>query len=89
MLQGRLHGRAIAIDCDAPRQAAATLQDQPGIRSAALYGEAVHVTVERPELIYTLEQLLVARGIAVHAVRGIEPSLEDVFIDLTTESHAA
>ena len=88
-LQARLHGRAMAFECDAPRRAAAILQRHRGVRSAALYGESLHVTVERAEVTSELEQLLITERIVVRAVRPLDPSLEDVFIDLTSEANAA
>ena len=86
-LQDRLRGRAVAFDCDAPRRAATLLQTIAGVRSAALYGEALHVTLERAELVPELERALAAANITVHATRPLEASLEDVFIDLTTDDH--
>ena len=88
-LQAELRGRAFALDCDKPRHAVAILQRQPGVRSAAQFGEAVHVSFERSAPIASLEPVLTAAGISVRAQRLLEPSLEDVFIDLTSVANAA
>jgi ABC-2 type transport system ATP-binding protein len=86
-LQDGLRGRAIVVDTDVPRRAADALRGRPGVRSAALFGTALHVTTERggfgPEIVAVLDQA----GIAVRAMRALDPSLEDVFIDLTAAGH--
>jgi ABC-2 type transport system ATP-binding protein len=71
---------------DSPR-AVEALADADGVIDVGLFGRAVHVTVRDLEAARTaLPRLLAARGIAVHALRVVEPSLEDVFVALV---HAA
>ncbi len=82
-LQARLRGRSLAIDCDAPARAAAALRGTPGVRSAALFGRALHLTLDRADATRELKAALRAEGIAITAVRDLDPSLEDVFIDLS------
>ena len=87
LLQGRLRGRAIAIDCDAPRRAVEILRGRPGVRSAALFGQALHLTLERHGLAPVMCAQLEAEGVAVFGAHELEPSLEDVFIDLSSHHH--
>ncbi len=65
---------------DAPL-AVEALRASPAVVEAAMFGRAVHVTLRdaarAPE---TLEAALAARGRALHSVRAVEPSLEDVFV---------
>jgi ABC-2 type transport system ATP-binding protein len=82
-LQGRLAGRALAIDCDAPRRAARLLAGQPGVRSAALFGQSLHVTLDGAGLEAGVRAALEANGVDITDLRALEPSLEDVFIDLS------
>jgi ABC-2 type transport system ATP-binding protein len=87
-LQDGLRGRSVAVDCDDPARAAAALRGQAGVRSAALFGRALHITLDRAESLRELRVALRDAGIAVDAVRDLDPSLEDVFIDLTSDDEA-
>jgi ABC-2 type transport system ATP-binding protein len=86
-LQRRLRGRTIAIDSDAPRQAMALMRAQAGVRSAAMFGQSLHLTLDTPGRDFELRRLLERGGIAVRSMQELEPSLEDVFIDLSTNDH--
>jgi ABC-2 type transport system ATP-binding protein len=88
-LQGRLNGRALEIETGNARKAAQVLCTHPLVRSAAAFGESLHVTTTEPEAGESLKLALSAAGIGVGAVRPLAASLEDVFIDLTSVSHAA
>ena len=87
-LQALLAGRAFAFQTDNARAAARALRGHPLIRSAAAFGEALHVTTEKDNAEDALTHALMAAGIRVVSVRPLAPSLEDVFIDLTSVSHA-
>lgn len=86
-LQGRLRGRALAIDCDAPARAAHLMSGQAGVRSSALFGQSLHLTLERSGMGGAVRGALLASGIAVHEIHELDPSLEDVFIDLASGAH--
>jgi ABC-2 type transport system ATP-binding protein len=86
-LQDRLRGRAIAVDCDAPARAAHVMKGRPGVRSAALFGQSLHLTLDRAGLESELHAMLRDAGIVVHEMSALEPSLEDVFIDLSSNAH--
>jgi ABC-2 type transport system ATP-binding protein len=88
VLQGRLEGRSISIDCDAPRRAVAILRDMAGVRSVALYGQSVHVTLDHGDRATEVRTRLASSGIVTHATDAFDPSLEDVFIELST-THVA
>ena len=59
---------------------------QPGVRSVGMYGERVHIAMERSDLADVILGGLKAKGIPVEASREIVPSLEDVFIAKVKES---
>jgi ABC transporter DrrB family efflux protein len=66
----------------------ARLRKLPGVRDATLFGETVHVLLDKnqpPE--YLLEQVGVTADEA--EVRQIPPSLEDVFVTLTAQARTA
>ena len=85
-LQGKLRGRTIAIDSDAPRKAMDLLRRTAGVRSAAMFGQSLHLTLERTGFEREIHTLLQGNGIAVRSMHALEPSLEDVFIDLSTNA---
>jgi ABC-2 type transport system ATP-binding protein len=86
-LQERLRGRALVVDTDAPHRAIDVLRAHPTVRSAALFGKALHVTIDQGGRGPALVDALGDAGIGVHALRALDPSLEDVFIDLTSTDH--
>jgi drug efflux transport system ATP-binding protein len=71
---------------DGPR-AVEALAGAPGVIDAGLHGRQVHVLVaDAAAARAALPPVLAARGIAVGAVREVEPSLEDVFVALVHAS---
>jgi ABC-2 type transport system ATP-binding protein len=88
-LQGRLQGRLLAFHTAQSREGAELLAGNPLVRSAAAFGQRLHVTIEHPEAIPSLATLLAASGIDVTSVEPLDASLEDVFIDLTSVGHAS
>jgi ABC-2 type transport system ATP-binding protein len=88
-LQGRLAGRTFSIETDDPRHAALALRSHPLVRSAAAFGSRLHITTVSGEDASRLAGALAGAGIRVGSIRPLAPSLEDVFIDLTSVPHAA
>jgi ABC-type multidrug transport system ATPase subunit len=75
--------RWLEVDSDHPTIALAVLRKLPGVRSATIFGQLVHLLVDN-----SLEDSAIGRALAdagVAALRTIEvrPSLEDVFVTLT------
>jgi len=59
----------------------ATLKGAPGIGAVALFGNALHLTADDEATARDLvAQRLGARGIPIHSLERIEPSLEDAFV---------
>lgn len=53
----------------------------PGVRTAVLHGDAVHVVADDPARVQeTMASRLAAAGVRLHGVRPIPASLEDVFV---------
>jgi ABC-2 type transport system ATP-binding protein len=88
-LQGRLAERAYTIETANARAAAQALRGHPLVRSAAAFGEALHVTTTAPGAGEAVARALTEAGIVVRGLAPLTPSLEDVFIDITSVSHAA
>jgi ABC-2 type transport system ATP-binding protein len=81
-LQAGLEGTMVALRTDRPRQARDTLRSMNGIRSAALFGDAVHALLHPEVLPPAVASSLDEAGIAITGLEEIDPSLEDVFIHL-------
>ena len=59
-----------------------------GIRSATIFGQSIHALVEEHFDLDDLRQQLLKNGITVGEIRPLEPSLEDVFVELTYKHQA-
>lgn len=87
-LQSSLAGTLVAVRAARPREARDALRAAPGVRSAALFGEAVHALLEPGADPEGPRRVVEAAGLAVLDVEPVEPSLEDVFIHLVGRGHA-
>lgn len=80
--------RWLEVDSDHPTVALAVLRKLPGVRSATIFGQLVHLLVDR-----SLDQSAITDTLGhagLHDTRAIEvrPSLEDVFVSLTQKQAA-
>jgi len=75
----------LQIECDQTTQAYMALRDSPGVRSATIFGQALHVLSEQNVPLEELEQRLSAKGLTGLRSQVVQPSLEDVFVTLTQE----
>lgn len=63
------------------------LASRPEIREAALFGRAIHVTMENGgDAISKLRRILADRGVEVERITPVTPSLEDAFVSLVERS---
>jgi ABC-2 type transport system ATP-binding protein len=76
-----LHGELLGVECDNPLRAVGLLQPLPGVSEVTVYGSTLHVLGEHG-ITTSIRDALVRAGIAVHDIRPIPPTLEDVFISL-------
>jgi ABC-2 type transport system ATP-binding protein len=84
-----MRGELLLLECDPLGPAVEALQSVPGVLDAAVFGNALHLVVSRAEsMIPQIKSYLGQRQITVTNIETIHPSLEDVFVSLTTE-HAA
>jgi ABC-2 type transport system ATP-binding protein len=66
------------------------MQSAPGVMDAAVFGNALHLVVaDAARSIPQLKSYLAGHDIAVTRMEKIRPSLEDVFVSLTTGREAA
>jgi len=80
-VQASLSGRTLSIVTDRPRAARDALRSLDRVRSAHLFGEALHVRVDDGTADDRLRDALDQAGVAWSAFDAVRPSLEDVFMD--------
>lgn len=84
--QKSMKGELLLVECEPLGPAVEALQHAPGIIDAAVFGNALHLVVSNAtEAIPAVQQYLARKGIEVSHVEKIRPSLEDVFVSLTTD----
>lgn len=88
-LQRRLEGQVLAVRTDQPRRAREVLRELPALRQAVLFGDTLHVTLAGGAGDWpAARDRLTSSGIAVLEESPVEPSLEDVFIDVVEGQEA-
>jgi ABC-2 type transport system ATP-binding protein len=61
------------------------LQSAPGVMDAAVFGNALHLVVQdATTAVPQMKKYLAEQGITVGRIEKIRPSLEDVFVSLTS-----
>jgi ABC-2 type transport system ATP-binding protein len=63
-------------------------RQEPGIRSATIFGQSIHALIDDHLDLNDLREDLLKNGIAVAEIRPLAPSLEDVFVELTYKNQA-
>jgi len=65
------------------------LRKIPGIHSATIFGQSIHALIEERLDLEDLRAQLLNQGIQVREIGPLEPSLEDVFVELTFKYQAS
>jgi ABC-2 type transport system ATP-binding protein len=85
-----MKGELLLVECEPLGTAVEALQSAPGVMDAAVFGNALHLVVKDAAVaIPQLKSYLAEHNISVTRMEEIRPSLEDVFVSLTTVSHTA
>ncbi|WP_129128160.1 ABC transporter ATP-binding protein [Geomonas oryzae] len=80
-----MEGDLLLVECDQVGKALELLQEAPGVTDAAIFGHALHLVVPDAErAIPEVKSYLGERRIAVSRIERIRPTLEDVFVSLTS-----
>lgn len=83
--QKSMKGELLLVECDPLGRAVETLQSAPGVMDAAVFGNALHLVVQSADAaIPELKKYLAQHDIVLKHAEKIHPSLEDVFVSLTT-----
>lgn len=84
--QEHMRGELLLVECEPLGPAVQALQHAPNIMEAAVFGNALHLVVPKAApAIPEVKSYLQAIGITVAHIEQIRPSLEDVFVSLTTD----
>ena len=85
-----MQGELLLVECQPLSEAVEALQNAPGVMDAAVFGNALHLVVRSAdEAAPRMEEFLRDRGIKAERIEKISPTLEDVFVSLTTGQQAA
>ena len=85
-----MKGELLLVQAQPLGRAVDLLQSAPGVLDAAVFGNALHLVVPQAEsAIPAVRAYLETNGVNVGNVEAIRPTLEDVFVSLTTESAQA
>ena len=80
-----MHGELLLVEGEPLPAAIEALQNQDGIHDVAVFGNALHLVVEdAKQAVPLVRQRLEEKRVKVSRVEPIRPSLEDVFVSLTT-----
>ncbi len=83
--QRSMNGELLLVECAPLGSALEIVQSAPGVIDAAVFGNALHLVVRNAETAGSqLKSYLAERGVAISRMERIRPSLEDVFVSLTT-----
>ena len=71
------------VECDAIGAAIAALHEAPGVQDVAAFGNSLHILADSAATaIATLPAYLAERGIAVTRIEQIQPTIEDIFVQI-------
>jgi ABC-2 type transport system ATP-binding protein len=78
-------GELLVVSCHPLVPAIEALRAEPSVIDTAMYGDALHVAVREPrQATGAVRARLAANGIRCTRIEPIQPSLEDVFVALTS-----
>jgi ABC-2 type transport system ATP-binding protein len=80
-----MKGELLLVECEPLGPALAALRDSPEVTEAAVFGRTLHATVANARAAAgPVREALAARQVSVQRVEQIPPTLEDVFVALTS-----
>jgi ABC-2 type transport system ATP-binding protein len=83
--QQSMKGELLLVECEPLGEAVESLQSAPGVIDAAVFGRALHLVVrDANAAIPQVKKYLSEHSITVALIEKIHPTLEDVFVSLTS-----
>jgi ABC-2 type transport system ATP-binding protein len=87
---GAMRGELLLVECAPLGEAMDALREVEGVEDVAVFGNALHLVVESREVaIPRIQQVFEKKKIRLERIEPIRPSLEDVFVSLTTSRASA
>ncbi|HUB51620.1 MAG TPA: DUF4162 domain-containing protein, partial [Terracidiphilus sp.] len=84
-----MKGELLLVECEPLGRALEALQSAPGVADAAVFGNALHLSIANAAASAPrIDAYLRERGLVPGRIGKIRPTLEDVFVSLTTGSAA-
>jgi ABC-type multidrug transport system ATPase subunit len=77
--------RRLDVTCDHVTTALQSIHDLPGVRSATVFGQSMHLLVDQALQQSEIEAKLQGLGVSHAEIHEIGPSLEDVFVELSAK----
>jgi ABC-2 type transport system ATP-binding protein len=85
-----MDGELLLVECEPLGPAVEALQSAPGVLDAAVFGNALHLVVrDAAAAAPQIQSFLKNRGIDITKIDRIRPTLEDVFVSVTSERDVA
>jgi ABC-2 type transport system ATP-binding protein len=78
----------LEVSCPRAADAMVRLEDVAGVEDVSLFGDRLHVVVDRPDRIGDVDAGLDSGGFTPFEVKAVTPSLEDVFIKVIRDADA-
>lgn len=85
-LKQTLPGTLLQVDCEQPARAKSVLSQISGVIDTSIHGAQLHVILDSQKLEKSLTKALSREGVKIHRIERIQPSLEDVFINMVEEN---
>jgi ABC-2 type transport system ATP-binding protein len=83
--QKSMKGELLLVECEPLGKAVEILQSAPGVIDAAVFGRALHLVVQDANVAMAqVKKYLSDHGVTVSLIEKIHPTLEDVFVSLTS-----
>jgi ABC-type multidrug transport system ATPase subunit len=76
--------KRLDVTCEHVTVGLQAVRRMPGVRTATVFGQSMHLLVDKVMLEDSIRAELTKAGIAHADIRPIAPSLEDVFVALTS-----
>src|SRR5262249_1718610 len=80
--------RRVEIIAPEVTSALRVMRQMDHVRSVTIFGQSIHALVDDRFEMGDLQAQLAQRGVMVSEIRPLEPSLEDVFVELTYKNQA-
>jgi ABC-2 type transport system ATP-binding protein len=88
--QNSMDGELLLVECEDLGTAVDALRVQPAVLDAAVFGNALHLVVaDAAAVMLQVRETLTSKNITVGKIEKIRPTLEDVFVSLTTTQRIA